>query len=42
MHLALTGALSAVEMISSSICGITNKEECNKWHDAKVGTAYTR
>ena len=42
MHLALTSALSTATMISSSIHGITNKEECKKWHDAKVRTAYTR
>ena len=38
MHLTFTGALSTVVMISSSIRGVTNKEECNKWHDAEVGT----
>ena len=41
VHLALTGALSTVATISSSIRGITNKEECKKWHDTKVSTAYT-
>ena len=38
MHLAFTSALSAVATISSSIHGVTNEEECNKWHDAEVGT----
>ena len=37
----LTSALSTMAMTSSSIHGITNEEECKKWHDAKVGTAYT-
>lgn len=42
VHLAFTGALSAAATISSSIRGDTSEEECAKWHDSKVGTAYTR
>ena len=38
MHLAFTGALSTMATISSSICSVTNEEECNKWPDAEVGT----
>ena len=32
MHLMLTSALSTKAMISLSIHGVTNEEECKKWH----------
>jgi flavine halogenase len=42
VHLAFTGGLAAAATIASSIRGDTCEEECAKWHDAKIGTAYTR
>ncbi|KAI0084352.1 FAD/NAD-binding domain-containing protein [Irpex rosettiformis] len=42
VHLALTGALSAALTISASIRGTVSEEKAARWHDSKVGTAYTR
>ncbi|KAF8524134.1 putative halogenase [Hysterangium stoloniferum] len=42
VHLAFTGGLSAAATIASSIRGQASEEECAKWHDLKIGTAYTR
>ena len=42
VHLALTGALSAAVTIAASIRGTVAEETAARWHDSKVGTAYTR
>jgi flavine halogenase len=42
VHLALTGALSAALTISASIRGTVAEDKAARWHDSKVGTAYTR
>lgn len=42
VHLALTGALSASLTIAASIRGTVSEERAARWHDSKVGTAYTR
>ncbi|KIP05710.1 putative halogenase [Phlebiopsis gigantea 11061_1 CR5-6] len=42
VHLALTGALSASLTIAASIRGTVSEEKAARWHDSKVGTAYTR
>ncbi|KAI0684562.1 hypothetical protein BC835DRAFT_1409127 [Cytidiella melzeri] len=42
VHLALTGALSAALTISASLRGTVPEEKAARWHDSKIGTAYTR
>ncbi|THG96141.1 hypothetical protein EW026_g5637 [Hermanssonia centrifuga] len=42
VHLALTGALSAALTIAASIRGTVSEAKAGRWHDSKVGTAYTR
>jgi len=42
VHLAFTGGLAAAATIASSIRGDATEAECAKWHDTKIGTAYTR
>ncbi|KAF9485500.1 FAD/NAD(P)-binding domain-containing protein [Pholiota conissans] len=42
VHLAFTGALSAAITICASIRGSVSESEAALWHDAKVGSAYTR
>jgi len=42
VHLAFTGALSAAASIAASIRGHVPEADCIKWHQAKVGTSYTR
>ncbi|KAJ7116117.1 putative halogenase [Mycena crocata] len=42
VHLALTGALSAASSISASIKKQCSESEAAAFHDAKVGTSYTR
>lgn len=42
VHLALTGALSAALTICASLRGTVTEEKAARWHDSKVGTAYTR
>lgn len=42
VHLALTGALSAALTIAASLRGSVSEEKAARWHDSKIGTAYTR
>ncbi|KAF8205877.1 putative halogenase [Mycena galopus ATCC 62051] len=42
VHLALTGALSAASSIAASIRKQCTESEAAAFHDAKVGTSYTR
>ncbi|KAH7908475.1 putative halogenase, partial [Hygrophoropsis aurantiaca] len=42
VHLAFTGGLSAALTIAASIRGEVQEEKARKWHNSKVGTAYTR
>ncbi|KAJ6472489.1 putative halogenase [Mycena sanguinolenta] len=42
VHLALTGALSAAASIAGSIRKHCTEEQAAAYHDAKVGTSYTR
>ncbi|KIK67905.1 hypothetical protein GYMLUDRAFT_92568 [Collybiopsis luxurians FD-317 M1] len=42
VHLAFTGGLSAAATISASIRGQCSEEEAIAFHNAKVGTSYTR
>ncbi|KIM79851.1 hypothetical protein PILCRDRAFT_547145 [Piloderma croceum F 1598] len=42
VHLALTGGLAAAVSIASSIRGEYSETEGCKYHDAKIGVAYTR
>jgi len=42
VHLALTGGLSAACSIAASIRGACLESDAIKYHDLKVGTAYTR
>ncbi|KAK6987423.1 hypothetical protein R3P38DRAFT_2574924, partial [Favolaschia claudopus] len=42
VHLALTGALSAASSIAASIRKQCTEKEAANFHDAKVGTSYTR
>ncbi|PSR71612.1 hypothetical protein PHLCEN_2v12465 [Hermanssonia centrifuga] len=42
VHLALTGALSAALTVAASIRGTASEANASRWHDSKVGTAYTR
>jgi hypothetical protein len=40
--MAFTAGLSAAATISSAIKGLVTEAEAIKWHDTKVGVAYTR
>jgi hypothetical protein len=42
VHLALTGGLAAAVTIASSIRGEYSETEVCKYHNAKIGVAYTR
>ncbi|KAL1760882.1 hypothetical protein FB107DRAFT_202073 [Schizophyllum commune] len=42
IHLALTGGLSAAATIASVLRGQCTAEQSTKFHDAKIGTSYTR
>jgi len=42
VHLALSSALSASATICAAIRGDCSPDEASKWHDARVGTSYTR
>jgi hypothetical protein len=42
VHMALTGGLAAAVTIASSIRGEVPETEVCKYHDAKIGIAYTR
>ncbi|KAJ7869697.1 putative halogenase [Mycena olivaceomarginata] len=42
VHLALTGALSAASSIAASIRKQCTEQEAAAFHDAKIGTSYTR
>ncbi|KAJ7670002.1 putative halogenase [Mycena polygramma] len=42
VHLALTGALSAASSVAASIRNQCTETEAAAFHDAKVGTSYTR
>ncbi|KAJ7611933.1 putative halogenase [Mycena polygramma] len=42
VHLALTGALSAASSVAASIRNQCTESEAVAFHDAKVGTSYTR
>ncbi|KAJ8518265.1 hypothetical protein ONZ45_g4620 [Pleurotus djamor] len=42
VHIALTGALSAVSTILGSIKGQVSEKEAQAWHDAKIGICQTR
>jgi flavin-dependent dehydrogenase len=42
VHLALTGGLAAAVSIASSIRGEYSETEVCKYHDTKIGVAYTR
>jgi flavine halogenase len=42
VHMAFVGGLSAAVTIASSIRGELSETEVCKYHDAKIGIAYTR
>ena len=42
VHLALGGGLSAAASVASSIRGDVTEADAIKYHDQKIGVAYTR